>query len=101
MKRLFHWDSVEEWLKAGPKLPQIWGSGNIELISLALDATSGMLLDGIGLPGFGRGGRISSRSLGLRTSPVAGFSGVCQRVCFLLPGKERVLCGARVPCQGR
>ena len=27
MKRLFHWDSVEEWLKAGPRLQQIWGIG--------------------------------------------------------------------------
>ena len=27
MKRLFHWDSVEEWLKAGPRLQRIWGIG--------------------------------------------------------------------------
>ena len=25
MKRIFHWDSVEEWLKAGSKLSKIWG----------------------------------------------------------------------------
>ncbi|MGA2065404.1 MAG: sigma 54-interacting transcriptional regulator [Thermoguttaceae bacterium] len=41
MKRLFHWDSVEEWLKAGPKLRQIWGIGAIELTSYGLDEQSG------------------------------------------------------------
>ena len=28
MKRLFHWDSVEEWLKAGPRLLQDLGHGH-------------------------------------------------------------------------
>jgi transcriptional regulator with PAS, ATPase and Fis domain/predicted hydrocarbon binding protein len=41
MKRLFHWDSVEEWLKAGPKLRQIWGMGIIEPTILRLDEQSG------------------------------------------------------------
>ena len=41
MKRLFHWDSVEEWIKAGPKLRQIWGIGIIEVISLGLKPHSG------------------------------------------------------------
>ncbi len=41
MKRLFHWGSVEEWLKAGPRLRQIWGIGTIEIVSLGLDEQSG------------------------------------------------------------
>ncbi len=41
MKRLFHWDSMEEWIKAGPKLRQIWGIGIIEVISLGLKPHSG------------------------------------------------------------
>jgi transcriptional regulator with PAS, ATPase and Fis domain/predicted hydrocarbon binding protein len=41
MKRLFHWDSVEEWIKAGPRLRRIWGIGAIEPISLGLDESSG------------------------------------------------------------
>ena len=41
MKRLFHWDSVEEWLKAGPRLLRILGGGTTDPISFGLDAASG------------------------------------------------------------
>ncbi len=41
MKRLFHWDSVEEWLKAGLRLHRILGVATTEPISFGLDAASG------------------------------------------------------------
>ncbi len=72
MKRLFHWDSVEEWLKAGPRLREIWGMGIIE-------ATSFRIGRAVRQPTrWNSPARIrsrwtnTSRSLGLQTNPVAG-----------------------------
>ena len=101
MKRLFHWDSVEEWLKAGPRLQRIWGIGTTEPISFGLDAAVRQFLDGIRLPGFGRGGPIPRGVRDFGQALLLGSHGVFQWVCFLLPGEERVLRGARVPRQGR
>ena len=41
MKRLFRWDSVEEWIKAGVRLHQVWGTGTVEPISFGLDEATG------------------------------------------------------------
>jgi DNA-binding NtrC family response regulator/predicted hydrocarbon binding protein len=41
MKRLFHWDSVEEWFKAGSRLHQIWGMATAEPIAFGMDEASG------------------------------------------------------------
>jgi DNA-binding NtrC family response regulator/predicted hydrocarbon binding protein len=41
MKRLFHWDSVEEWLKAGTRLLRILGGGTSDAISFGMDEASG------------------------------------------------------------
>ena len=41
MKRIFHWDSVEEWLRAGSKLSKIWGFAAADSISFAMDEASG------------------------------------------------------------
>ena len=41
MKRLFHWDSVEEWIRASRRLHQIWGIATAELLSFGMDEASG------------------------------------------------------------
>ena len=41
LKRLFHWDSMEAWLKAGPRLHQILGIATADPISFGLDEASG------------------------------------------------------------
>jgi predicted hydrocarbon binding protein len=41
MKRLFHWDSAEEWFKAGARLQQVWGIATTEVVSFGVDEASG------------------------------------------------------------
>jgi DNA-binding NtrC family response regulator/predicted hydrocarbon binding protein len=41
MKRLFHWDSLEEWFRAGIRLHQLWGIATANMISFGMDENSG------------------------------------------------------------
>jgi two-component system, NtrC family, response regulator HydG len=41
MKRIFHWDSAQEWFRAGARLHQIWGIATATMLSLSLDEASG------------------------------------------------------------
>ncbi|MBI4880181.1 MAG: sigma 54-interacting transcriptional regulator [Planctomycetes bacterium] len=41
MKRIFTWDSLEEWVKAGPVLHMLQGLAEVELEVLALDGDAG------------------------------------------------------------
>ncbi len=41
MKRIFAWDSLEEWIKAGPVLHMLQGLAEVELDILALDGNAG------------------------------------------------------------
>jgi DNA-binding NtrC family response regulator/predicted hydrocarbon binding protein len=41
MKRIFHWECAEQWLKAAVRLPRLMGCATCELISLGLDEASG------------------------------------------------------------
>jgi two-component system, NtrC family, response regulator HydG len=41
MKRLFRWDSAEEWLRASMRLQRILGVATADLISFGVDAASG------------------------------------------------------------
>ncbi len=43
MKRVFRWDSTEEWLRAGPRLHTLQGVVRSEVRTLELDAPSGRL----------------------------------------------------------
>ena len=43
MQRLFHWEGIEAWLRAGVKLQRIWGVAAIELSSLDVDEAAGTL----------------------------------------------------------
>jgi len=44
MKRLFHWDSMAEWLKAGPELHMFQGVTEVDLKNLEIDENSEHLL---------------------------------------------------------
>jgi DNA-binding NtrC family response regulator/predicted hydrocarbon binding protein len=44
MKRIFTWDSPEEWLKAGPRMMTLQGAAQVTIGALELDAAAGRFL---------------------------------------------------------
>ncbi len=99
MKRIFHWECVEQWLKAAVRLPRLMGCATCELISFGLDEASGTFSmdfasrDSVEVEMYLTEFGICGQTV------LLGAHGLRQRLCFLLPRQERVLRGTGVPCQ--